>query len=209
MADDIRTPLRFLRTAGHGLLVVISVVSLGVTLHTLFSVVTTSHPSSGQPATSTASGSLPTASGSSGGQTPPAPRPSLLQVGDTVSTVDTKVFAQSPRTLLLAYSKDCGFCAQSKPFYQRLGQLARQAGDWQLVVVSSDNYHDLSHHLQREQIGAAYVVTLTKDPLLIPGTPTLMLCDASGKIGSIWVGRLDTAGENDVLASLTREHSTD
>ena len=131
----------------------------------------------------------------------PGPTYEQIHVGDhfQISGVD---WSRSDRTLVLALSTSCHACAESGQFYRRLYERTNGRANLRIVAVFP----------QAEELGKKYVETLGfadievhQVQLLaakIIATPTLILVDRSGTVRKIWLGRLDSTSEGDVMASL-------
>lgn len=128
--------------------------------------------------------------------------------GERVTGIPEIKFQAAKQTLLLAIRKDCHYCDESIPFYKSLVNELAKGGSQssvQLVVVTSDDIETARGFLHTNELPIANVMSLSRDKirtLKIPGTPTLILTDQNGLVEGVWVGKLDQAGERDVLKQL-------
>lgn len=124
------------------------------------------------------------------------------QAGSQVALTGVE-WARGDRTLLLVLSKGCHFCSESARFYRRLAREARQRqGDVQLVAVLPQDEPTARGYLAELGVDIGEVRTAPLDALKVPGTPTLILVDRSGKVLGSWVGQLPPDGEEEVVGRL-------
>jgi hypothetical protein len=117
----------------------------------------------------------------------------------------TEVNWRSTRsTLILAFRKDCGFCLESVPFYERLSRAAA-AKDIQVVVLVSEPVSGAAELLKSEGVhfDMARSIRTASPPLL--KTPMILLVDAEGVIQKIWPGKLPETTEPTVVAAINGE----
>jgi thioredoxin-related protein len=134
--------------------------------------------------------------------------PPTFEVGETIRDLPAVSFGSASRTLLLVASEDCRYCQESVPFYKTM---AKQVADvdplfsLQLLVVTADSQEESERFLISSGLDTAKIIRLAPDEmraLKVPGTPTLVLADHRGKVIGVWVGKLNTDREREVLAAL-------
>lgn len=133
------------------------------------------------------------------GPTPPAQqRPA---VGAKIALPGVDLAAQD-KTLLLVLQKGCHYCSESAPFYQRLArEAADKAGQVKVVAVLPQAIDEGRSYLSELGVPALDVRQAQLGALSVGGTPTLILV-SRGTVTDVWVGKLDAAGESQVLSKL-------
>jgi hypothetical protein len=127
--------------------------------------------------------------------------PARLMVGTTLKNVDLN-WNKTGASLVMIVNKDCHFCSESAPFYQRL--IAKARNNVQIAAL-------FPHDTQSAKIYLASLdlpISEVRGPVTLPWplmTPTLLLCDAKGKVSRAWVGKLSAAEEAEVLSAVGRE----
>lgn len=115
------------------------------------------------------------------------------------------------RTLVLALSKDCIYCASSIPFYKSLiGFRAQEARNTQLVAIFPNDDWETKQYLRKE--GLENLVSLANvnySKLGVHANPTLILLDRRGRVLESWAGQLDSEREKQVLEAISGKYSTD
>lgn len=127
--------------------------------------------------------------------------PKRVSPGEKLSVNDVD-FTKSEKTLLLALSKDCHFCSESAPFYQRIaGEIAQQQ-NIQRVFLFPHSADEGKKYLADLNIAFDQVKQADFRALQVTGTPTLILADKNGVATDVWVGKLPAGLEGEVLAKL-------
>jgi hypothetical protein len=111
-------------------------------------------------------------------------------------------WASNGQTLLLALQKDCHFCTESAPFYQRLVRETSGYSNVRLVAVLPNVLDEGKQYLNHLGISINEVRQAALDSIGVDGTPTLILVDGNGKVEAAWVGRLSANREEEVLKRL-------
>jgi len=126
--------------------------------------------------------------------------PQPLTVGSSLSleNVDWK---KNRETLILALSTSCHFCSESAPFYRRLVNES-QGKQFTIVALLPESVEDGSRYLTNLNIPIRNVRQFAIKSIGVTGTPTLILVNDEGKIKGVWVGRLQSDKENEVLDRL-------
>jgi thioredoxin-related protein len=113
--------------------------------------------------------------------------------------------AGSQRALVVAVSPTCHFCNDSMPFYKRLIDERNQKGSQVKFVAAVPNEQAKAEESQKFASAGAQpdsMVNLDFASVKVPGTPTLLLVDNTGKVLDVWVGKQDEKGEQDILEVL-------
>jgi len=123
-----------------------------------------------------------------------------LVPGDEIAIADV-TWAANGRTLVFALQPDCGYTDASIPFYRDL-LASLPAGHIRPVLVTP---HAVAIG---QQMASDYRLDITEirrasfSTLKAPGSPTLLLVDARGRLVESWVGKLSPAKETDLFARL-------
>lgn len=143
-------------------------------------------------------------SGAWTGAPDPSGRPPVYRSGDAIDAVAGVDFKAARRTLVMVVREDCRFCAESLPFYQKLSQAhAKNPGqDLRVIVATTDAHEALAAYLKSNHVDVDQVVTIAAGALKVPGTPSLLLVDATGRILNFWRGRLPPQQEQEALRVL-------
>jgi len=131
-------------------------------------------------------------------------RPPVYRTGDAIDAVAGVDFKAARRTLVMVVREDCRYCAESLPFYQKLTEArAKNPGqDLRVIVATTDAHETLAAYLRSNRVDVDKVVTIAAGALKVPGTPSLLLVDATGRILSFWRGKLPPQQEQEVLRVL-------
>jgi thioredoxin-related protein len=111
-------------------------------------------------------------------------------------------WSQSDRTLLLALSTTCRFCAESAPLYQRLQQ--DKPKNVRLLAVLPQSIDDSQKYLTKLGLNVPEVAQAPLISIGVRATPTLILIDKNGIVNKSWVGKLPDAEAAKVLAELSQ-----
>src|ERR1700694_2276034 len=133
-------------------------------------------------------------------KTSPKPRPDAgLRVGQTFSPVAGVNYNDAPKTLLIAMSTQCSYCAASMPFYKKL--VDSQHGDHpatHVVGILPGSEQEIREFVQQQQLNIDTKVADLRG-LGLNATPTMVLVDSHGKILNFWIGKLSPESEAEVL----------
>lgn len=135
----------------------------------------------------------------------PGGRPPEAAVGDQFDALRQVVPAGSDRAMVVALSPTCHFCNESMPFYKQLIDQRNQAGSGVKVIAAVPRDDAKAEEQQKFATAGVQpdaVVTVDFSSIKVPGTPTILLVDNQGKVLDVWVGKLDSSGEKEVLAKL-------
>lgn len=109
-------------------------------------------------------------------------------------------YSAAPRTLLLSLSTKCHYCEESLPFYKRLiDEQHRSAEKLSLFALFPNSETEVKDYQKRNQLDLKYVANVHPSSIDVAGTPTLVLVDAEGKVSDVWVGKLSSADEQEVM----------
>jgi hypothetical protein len=138
-------------------------------------------------------------------QPKPAPPPGAAAKGETLKALQAVLPAGSERTLVAAVAPGCHFCDESFPFYKTLIEQRNEKGSqvkFIAAVPGEDQKEPETAKLTGAGVTPDQMVAIDFNTIKVPGTPTLLLVDAKGKVLDVWVGKLDASGEKEVLARL-------
>lgn len=110
----------------------------------------------------------------------------------------------APLSVLLQLSSTCHFCNESMPFYRQL-MAARQAVGVKvpIIVASADAVGVMRKHLEDEQVTVDKVLH-SRLSAFITGTPTVYIVDSKGMVKRVFIGKLDSSGERQLLSIVER-----
>ncbi|HEX8844452.1 MAG TPA: hypothetical protein VF791_07400 [Pyrinomonadaceae bacterium] len=120
-------------------------------------------------------------------------------VGRKVSLPDVD-WAKNERTLVLALKSDCRFCTESAPFYRELLKRQTLQSNMKLIAVLPNPVDEAKAYLASLGVNVGEVRQASLNSIGVSGTPTLLIVDSSGVVTDAWKGRLDRAGEAEVLS---------
>jgi len=128
-----------------------------------------------------------------------------IEKGEKYAQLKDVVPAGSNRALVVAVQPGCHYCNDSMPFYKKILDERNQKGSAVKFVAAVPS--DDAKPQEAEKFAAVgaqpdNVVKLDFSAVKVPGTPTLVLVDNSGKVLNVWVGKLDSGGEKEVLKVL-------
>ena len=123
-------------------------------------------------------------------------RVETLTTGSKVSLSGVKW--EDGTTLVLALQKGCRFCDESAPFYRRLWQ-QRSSSEPRMIAVVPGDKAEVSKYLDELGVVVDGIVNASLADIHVSATPTLVLVDRSGTVSNVWVGKLDSNRENEVI----------
>jgi thioredoxin-related protein len=140
------------------------------------------------------------------------PGPPQVEKGEQYDQLKAVVPAGSNRALVVAVSPGCHFCNDSIPFYKNLIDQRNQKNSAVKFIAAvpvsekpGEAQQLVAEESQKFASGGAQpdgMVNLDFAAVKVPGTPTLMLVDNTGKVLDVWVGKLDPKAEKKVLKTL-------
>lgn len=111
-------------------------------------------------------------------------------------------WSKNQQTLVLVLQKDCRFCNESMPFYQRLAKEFSNQTKTHLVAVFPDNLEESKQYLKENKVEINDVLQASLNSVGVRGTPTLLLIDNNGIVQEQWIGKQPPAKEESVIARL-------
>ena len=128
-----------------------------------------------------------------------------LVVGSKIDPPKGYNWHEHGQTLVVAVRKGCGFCERSYPFYRQLEGLENDNHlKAHILMVLPDDPFSGAALLSAQGIKSQSITNMPLSSINVPGTPTLLLVDASGRLLQRWVGELDASTAGAVLAQLRR-----
>jgi len=138
---------------------------------------------------------------------PPRPPgvPEGAKKGEQFAQIQQVLPAGTGKALVVAVQPGCHYCNDSMPFYKRLLDERNQKGSQVKFIAAVPADEAKAEELQKfAAVGAKPddMVKLDFASVKVPGTPTLMLVDNTGKVLDVWVGKLEADKEKEVLEVL-------
>lgn len=100
-------------------------------------------------------------------------------------------------TVVMALQTGCHWCNESMPFYAKLSGL--RSTKVHLVAAFPQAETEARAHLAKYSVLVDQIAPRVPD---VRGTPTLFLLDAHKVVKRMWHGKLDSAGEAEVLKAI-------
>jgi thioredoxin-related protein len=125
-----------------------------------------------------------------------------LRSGDQLLHVPGIDYGITDRTLLVAFSPNCSYCADSYDFYNRLSEVAKAKGNVHIVVISPESTSETLLALQGQRLEFDIAAPVELSTFNVSTTPTLILVNREGRVLDFWVGKLSGHLEKQVLSAL-------
>jgi hypothetical protein len=124
-----------------------------------------------------------------------------ISIGSKLAVKDTN-WRSNGRSVVLALSTTCHFCAESSGFYQKVVRLAQQQ-HLHTIAVFPQPIPEVQAYLNKQGFSVDEIKQAELPSLNINGTPTLLLVDNSGTVSNVWIGKLSAEKEKELLANMT------
>ncbi|HEX8565571.1 MAG TPA: thioredoxin-like domain-containing protein [Pyrinomonadaceae bacterium] len=131
---------------------------------------------------------------------PTTSKPESPSVGTELPLHDIDWSAQ-PKTVLLVLQKECRYCTQSAPFYQQLIQKVKSQ-NLKLIAVLPGNKDESEKYLNEIGLSGLDVYQSQLSSLKIKGTPTVLIINNKGEVSNVWIGKLSSDKEVEVINQL-------
>lgn len=129
--------------------------------------------------------------------------PDTIKTGSQVSL--SGVNWNDGTTLVLALQRGCRYCDESAAFYRRLWQ-QRSGSEPRMIAVVPGDEAEGGKYLEGLGVVVDGIVTASLSDINVSATPTLVLVDRSGRVSNVWVGKLDSNRENEVIQRAFNSH---
>lgn len=116
-------------------------------------------------------------------------------------------WAANKNTLLLVLSKDCRYCTESLPFYQKINQEVANNPAVKIAAVFPQDVPTAQEYLKANNLDINQVYEGTPRSVGVGGTPSLLLIDETGKVVETWFGKLMSSDEEQKLLNRLRSIS--
>ncbi len=127
-----------------------------------------------------------------------------LEKGLTLPLIQGVNFADSGRTLLIVMNTQCGYCADSVQFYNRVMDAQVNAkSPVRILALFPNSGEEVRKFVDERHLKVDAVSRTDLVKLKLTGTPTLVLVDDAGRICDFWVGKLTPDNEDQVIKSVT------
>lgn len=124
-----------------------------------------------------------------------------ISVGSKVN-LNQVDWAKNGHTLLLVLSKECRYCAESIPFYQKLGKELSQNAKVKLIAAFPEDKSVAGEYLQSNNVAVSEIYQVSAPSLGVRGTPTILLINEKGEVVENWLGKLPESDEKKVFERL-------
>jgi len=122
-------------------------------------------------------------------------------IGAKVQIADID-WPKSNKNVLLVLSKGCRYCTESAEFYKKLIQQT-QGKNVQITAVLPQAKEEAEKYLSELGIPGVEIRQSQLDSLNVGGTPTIIVADDKGVISDVWIGKLSSNEETEVVNKLT------
>jgi hypothetical protein len=105
------------------------------------------------------------------------------------------------KNIVFALSTTCHFCSESADFYREISSACKEKNVRTIAVfpqaVAASEEYTRKVGIRFDELRQASLGSLE-----ISGTPTLLIVDNGGLVRNVWVGKLSTQTEKEVLAKV-------
>lgn len=123
-------------------------------------------------------------------------------IGSKISSVDIN-WSQNKKNVLLVLQEGCRYCSESADFYKNLVQQTKDKGVSVTAVLPQDS-EVARKYLDKLQLPEIDTKQSALNSLDVNATPTLIVADDKGQVEKVWIGKLPSEKQNEVLAVLLR-----
>jgi hypothetical protein len=116
-------------------------------------------------------------------------------------------WSKTGRTVVFALSTQCHFCSASAPFLRKVVQEVGRAQGVKTLAVLPQPVAEAQNYLSSEGVHVDGIVQAEMSSIGVIGTPTWLIVNRDGIVTDAWVGKLDPAGEDQVLRALSDRSS--
>lgn len=127
--------------------------------------------------------------------------------GPTISP-SAKIFIEgvdwtkADQTLLIAIRRDCPYCTESARFYREIIQGLSGRHDVRVVAIFPEGFGGEEDYLNQLGLTVSESKEVSLRSLGIKQVPTLVLLDKNGVVSNVWIGKLPTKKEAEVITAL-------
>jgi peroxiredoxin len=123
-------------------------------------------------------------------------------IGSTISSVDVD-WTRNKKNVVLVLQEGCRFCTESADFYKALVQQTKDKGVSVTAVLPQDR--DVARkYLDKLQLSEINTKQSALNSLDVSATPTLIVANDKGQVEKVWVGKLPSEKQNEVLAAVLK-----
>lgn len=133
-------------------------------------------------------------------QRPPAMKSPAI--GSKISSLDVD-WSHNKKNVLLILQEGCRYCSESADFYKTLVQQTKGKGVSVTAVLPQDR-EVAKKYLDKLQLSEIDTKQSALNYLDVSATPTLIVADDKGQVEKVWIGKLPSEKQNEVLAILTK-----
>jgi peroxiredoxin len=108
----------------------------------------------------------------------------------------------TPKTVVLALSTNCHYCTESADFYRELSLQCHQR-HIPIIAVLPQEVTASRSYLTDEGVTVDEIRKVQLSDLRVDGTPTLVIVDDGGVVKKVWVGKLSSSKEKEVLDQIS------
>ena len=135
-------------------------------------------------------------------QPPTAPAFKTPAIGSTISSLDVD-WTRNKKNVLLVLQEGCRYCTESADFYKTLVQQTKDKGVSVTAVLPQDS-EVARKYLDKLQLSEINTQQSALNSLDVSATPTLIVADDKGQVEKVWVGKLPSEKQNEVLAAVLK-----
>lgn len=131
-----------------------------------------------------------------------APAPQQQVATGTRLTLPDVDWARNRRTLVAVLSTTCRFCTESASLYQQIATERSKRDDVKTIALFPQPVADAKQYLSQLGVTVDEIKQVEPSAVNARGTPTLILVDETGTVKKVWVGKLPSNKEAEVLTEL-------